>query len=84
MNKLLTKEFLEQDCDIGIQHMLIKTIEEYSGQDVVRDFIFNRFNIILNFQAEHVMIQDNLNTGEDGECIISLSVFQKILYDKIE
>ena len=81
MNENLLHEFLEDEYDSDIRHLLLATIQESksSPELLKRDFAFNRFNVVLNFEFRRVLIEDDLTVGEQGECEIEMEEFEEIL-----
>lgn len=79
MNPIIIDEFFAEDCDLSIRQMLIQTIENCSGQNVIREYTFNRFNVRISFKNNMVMVEDELMPGDEGECEIRLSEFESKL-----
>lgn len=79
MNQTLLSEFFEQDCDLHIRQMLIEEVEQSRGQDVVREFSFNRFNLQITFGKQNVFLTDEFLCGDEGECTVNLTEFERML-----
>lgn len=79
----LLKQFLAQDCDAYVRLTLLNEITRQMAANsvVVREFTFNRFNIVLNFGRQDVEIDDELDTGPGGSCSVTISEFSAALRD---
>jgi len=81
MNRLLS-EFLSQDCNAAVRQTLLDEIRLHSTTKttlVVREFTFNRFNVVLDFLAGNARIEDELDPSAQGSCRIPLSEFSAVL-----
>jgi len=81
MNKTLLDEFFSEDASTYIKGKLLEAIQKGKTNDslAVREFTFNRFNVILNFQAREVILQDDLKMGPEDEYKLSIEKFEIIL-----
>lgn len=75
----LLDAFISQDCDAAVRQKLLEALEHRVETSFgrVREFTFNRFNIILDFENEQVIIEDDLDTSDSGACSIRLADFYK-------
>lgn len=81
MNAKLLDEFFSEDGDAHARHKLLDDIRGYgiSHTAIVREYMFNRFNVTLNFEIKEVTIGDDLTVGPEGEFRISMGEFEKAL-----
>ncbi|MDB6079115.1 MAG: hypothetical protein JWO82_2862 [Akkermansiaceae bacterium] len=78
MNDALLESFLKEDGDESVRALLLHSLVEHRETDRIRHFSFNRFNVLLDFEDQHAVIDDELNPS-DGTCRISLETFKKRL-----
>lgn len=79
MNNALFEVFLTEDCDAHVRHRLGEAVRQQGETcgKVCQKFTFNRFNVTLDFQAQLVTLEDDLNIDADGKCHISMAEFLK-------
>jgi len=78
MNDELLELFITEDCDQHAKSILLASIKAKTGTDGIEDFTFNRFNVRLDFSANQVLIDDDLNP-DDGECRLQLDRFATVV-----
>lgn len=64
----LMERFIIQELDDSIRSVLKYALDERANSKSVllRDFEFNCFDVILNFEKSIVTLQDVLSSGEDS------------------
>jgi hypothetical protein len=73
----LLAEFLGEDCDATLAMEILAEIAKFSPTkaDVLRQYTMNRFNLFLDFQRDHVRIEDDLDPSDEGTLILSIDAF---------
>ena len=77
----LLGEFLTQDCDAASRERLLAEIGKHGVRkvDVRREYTFNRFTLKLDFQKQEVILEDELDVGDEGSCRLQLREFTSAL-----
>ena len=78
MSEELLKLFLEEDCDLHAQSILLAAIRAKKGTDGIQDFTFNRFNVRLDFANGEAVLDDDLNP-DYGEHRLPLDNFAALI-----
>lgn len=81
MNSALLNEFLTEDADPQIRRKLVDAIREPKNPSTLK-FTFNRFNVVLDFEAKQVVIEDDLTVGPDGEFKLGFEEFVSALQER--
>ena len=83
MNPNLLDMFLAEECDSYTRNKLLDTIREgkTSGIAVTREYTFNRFNVILDFEKTEVKLEDDLTVGPGGDWKLDMEEFEKALHE---
>jgi len=81
MNDNLLREFIEDEYDSDVRDTLLSVIQESKSRPALmkRDFAFNRFNVILDFEFQRVIIEDDLMMEEPSECELGMEAFVQML-----
>ena len=82
MSTELLNSFFAEDGDAHARRKLLDAIRSQrasGGTTVVRDFTFNRFKVILDFEKQRASLHDDLTVGPLGEYEISLDDFERAL-----
>lgn len=82
-NMKLLDTFFFEDCNTQLRQKLLDVILENKtiNTTLIKKYTFNRFNIILNFEAREVTLEDDLTTDSQGEYKLSLDEFEKALQE---
>lgn len=77
----LLQQFFSEDCDLDVRKLLLDAMAQFvsGGEDVIREFTFNRFNIKLDFGASEVMLEDDLDPSSEGQQTLCLGEFREAL-----
>ena len=83
MNTELLYTFLSEDGDAHVRQKLLNAIREQraTGNRLIQEFNFNRFNILLDFDAKQASLRDDLTVGPEGEHKLGLDEFEKALQE---
>ena len=81
MNTELLNTFPSEDGDAYTRRELLDAISEQrtTGTPLVRKFTFNRFNIVLDFETNQALLEDDLTVGSEGDYKIDLAEFERAL-----
>jgi len=81
MKKTLLNAFFSQDGNSYVCHKLLDAIHKQraTGLPLVSEFNFNRFNVILDFEKQQVILQDDLMMDSEWEYHLELNEFEKLL-----
>ena len=79
MNEGLIDQFLNEDSDSHSKAVLLAEVDADKHQDRVVEFTFNRFNVRLDFGRARAVVTDDLNSSDEGECIVSINAFRALL-----
>ena len=72
----LLERFLTSDCDIDVREQLIGDINMRANAGASRrEYTFNRFNVVIDFDDEIVWIEDDLDPSDGGGQSLPLSLF---------
>ena len=67
----LLEQFLREECTPHVRRLICAAATERSTQ-VRREFEFNRFNLVLDFEAGRVVLDDELDVSPAGSFELSL------------
>jgi hypothetical protein len=81
MNTELLNTFLSEDGDAYARRELLDAISQQrtTGTPLARKYTFNRFNLILDFETNQALLEDDLTVGPEGEYKIDLAKFERAL-----
>jgi hypothetical protein len=75
----LLHQFLDQEATPHVRELLLQALSTMDEAKGVREFTFNRFNVLVDTQKGTVALQDDLDTSEIGELELSLTEFAAAL-----
>jgi hypothetical protein len=84
MDAKLLYTFLAEDGDVHARRKILDAIRErkMSGAADVQKYMFNRFNVTLDFGTKEVVLEDDLTVGPQGEYKLSVEEFEKALQNR--
>ncbi|MGW7775509.1 hypothetical protein ACTWM0_21505 [Pseudomonas machongensis] len=73
----LMKQFIAQELDANVRSVLNGAIAERASSDnvLIREFEFNCFDVVLDFERGVVRLQDTLSSGDESYIELLLSDF---------
>lgn len=73
----LMEQFIAQELDASVRSVLNGAIAERAGSDnvLIREFEFNCFDVVLDFEKGVVRLQDALSSGDESYIELLLSDF---------
>ncbi|WCM94647.1 hypothetical protein M5C99_08055 [Acidovorax sp. NCPPB 2350] len=80
----LIEQFLAEEASSYVRKLIIEAIRENAAHplEIRRKFEFNRFEVIIDFDKNSVMIQDVLEAGSAGEFGLQISEFVRYLSEE--
>ncbi|MDH0650331.1 hypothetical protein N5D48_26125 [Pseudomonas sp. GD03858] len=77
----LLSAFLEQELCGSVKEMLAAAVKESQrsgGKIAIKNFEFNCFDVVLDFEHDTATLEDVLSSGAGGEQIIPLPFFLEV------
>ena len=75
MDDSLLEQLIKSEMDKDDVGQLVELINAYRGQDVMREYEFNRFELQFRFLEDEVSVIDILTSEPEGEMKLSIPDF---------
>jgi hypothetical protein len=81
MSRQVLEEFLRLDASPDVRILLRDALRdcEQGVQPMMRRFEFNQFEVSINGENQSVLIEDVIDTSDEGTCQTSFAEFAKAL-----
>jgi len=75
----LVGQFLGEEVTPDVRKLLLQALSAIGEAKGVREFAFNRFNLVVDTHRGTVSLQDDLDASENGEVEMSIPEFAAAL-----
>lgn len=75
--ELILEQFLAEEAVPYVRKLIVDAVSEHQAKpnELQKRFEFNRFELTLDFENKSVLIEDILQTGQNGEIHLALDEF---------
>lgn len=75
----LVQQFLREECTSYVRKLICGAVAERAPVRALDRFEFNRFTLLIDYEAGTVTIDDDLDVEPSGQAAISLSQLLELL-----
>jgi len=76
----LIEQFLREECTKDVRKLIRDAVAHHDQKQSTREFEFNRFNLVLDFEKGTATVDDETDVSDSG----SVSVQMNELLDRIQ